>query len=210
MSDSSKRAGALEALARRIQKGGIDAVVIASVTGRTAVTAARALEGTGCRLICVADTPDWEGRPYPTLEPGRHQELLDRGVQLLRDYRSSSAGMPRFDPETGSGLARPRKPGFSGPASLSSAAGDEGRGEVGRPAQRTTRYCSRESVWQRWAVAPGGRSPWCWTRWATRRSSPAPPGTPLRARDPLDPGSALTPAEKGAHDKALAGEAGDG
>ncbi|HOM81877.1 MAG TPA: hypothetical protein PLU39_01100 [Armatimonadota bacterium] len=105
MSDNLKRAGALEALARRVQMGGIDAVVVASVTGRTAVTAARALGGTGCRLICVADTPDWEGFPYPTLDPGHHQELLERGVQLLRDYRSSSAGMPRFDPETGENRA---------------------------------------------------------------------------------------------------------
>lgn len=99
--DAASDTGAVDALVHRVAAGGVDAVVVASVTGRTAVQVARALEGIPHRLICVADTPDWSDLPYPTLGEANHRELLARGAQILRDYRSSSAGMPRFDPETG-------------------------------------------------------------------------------------------------------------
>jgi hypothetical protein len=94
---------ALEAILRRVARGDVQAVVVASLTGATAVRVARALAGRPQRLICVADTPEWTayGHPYPTLDAGHHRELLQRGVAILRDYRSSSAGAPRFDPTTG-------------------------------------------------------------------------------------------------------------
>lgn len=95
---------AVDALARRVGQGDIDAVVVASLTGATAVRVARALEGIPHRLICVADTPDWSDLPYPTLDEANHRELLARGARMLRDYRSTSAGMPRFDPETGADI----------------------------------------------------------------------------------------------------------
>ena len=98
---------AVAAVAERARRGDLDAVVVASLPGSTAVLLARALEEYAGRLVCVADTPDWVafGHPYPTLDERHHRELLARGARILRDYRSTSAGMPRFDPAAGQDAA---------------------------------------------------------------------------------------------------------
>lgn len=95
---------AVEAVVRRLTRGGVRTVVVASPSGRLAVRVARALDGLPHRLVCVADTPEWTayGHPYPALEERYAAELRSRGAHILRDYRSSSAGAPRFDPATGS------------------------------------------------------------------------------------------------------------
>ncbi|MBI3945502.1 MAG: hypothetical protein HY321_06270 [Armatimonadetes bacterium] len=100
---TENRARAVAIVAERARRGDLDAVVVASLSGSTAVRVARAMEGLPCRVICVADTPEWTryGHPYPTLDPGCREELEARGVRILRDYRSTSAGAPRFDRETG-------------------------------------------------------------------------------------------------------------
>ncbi|MDH7568199.1 MAG: hypothetical protein QHJ73_01265 [Armatimonadota bacterium] len=98
---------ALAVLAQRTARGDLAAVVVASVTGATALRVCDALGPGAPRLICVADTPEWTGygHPYPMLPPTRYAQLRARGVEVLRDYRSTSAGMPRFDPQTGRDVA---------------------------------------------------------------------------------------------------------
>lgn len=103
--DASERlSAAVAVLVRRAARGDLDAVVVASLTGRTAMQVARALPSAAPPLICLADTAEWVayGHPYPTLDERLHAELRQRGAVVLRDYRSSSAGTPCFDRVTGS------------------------------------------------------------------------------------------------------------
>lgn len=101
VADGTHLRAAVAAAAGRFARGDLHAVVVASPTGATAVLLARALGEHAGRLICVADTPEWAGQPYPMLEPRHHEELLTRGARVLRDYRSTSVGAPRFDPDAG-------------------------------------------------------------------------------------------------------------
>lgn len=99
---AANREKAVSLVAERLRRGDVEAVVVASLSGHTAVLVAKAVEGLPCRVVCVADTPEWmrDGRPYPTLDLRHQAELEARGVPILRNYRSSSEGAPRFDGNT--------------------------------------------------------------------------------------------------------------
>jgi hypothetical protein len=52
----------ITAVVRRVKEGGIDAVAVASVSGRTAVKIAQTLKGQGfeTRVVCISGPPSWE------------------------------------------------------------------------------------------------------------------------------------------------------
>lgn len=73
--------------AARARRADIGAVVVASVSGSTAALLAQALEGTGTRLVCIADSHHWPGGWKPVLAAANRARLERYGAHLVRDYR---------------------------------------------------------------------------------------------------------------------------
>jgi len=71
----------IEVVAKRLEEGDLDTVIVASTTGYTALKLSDAL-GDRARIISVAETPlirEW-GYEYPCLDPENKAELERRGV----------------------------------------------------------------------------------------------------------------------------------
>ena len=71
----------IEVVAKRMEEGDLDTVIVASTTGYTALRLSDAL-GDRARIVSVAETPlirEW-GYEYPCLDPDNKAELERRGV----------------------------------------------------------------------------------------------------------------------------------
>ena len=71
----------VEVVAKRLEEGDLDTVIVASTTGFTALKLSDVLGG-GARIISVAETAllrEW-GHQYPCLDPDSRAELERRGV----------------------------------------------------------------------------------------------------------------------------------
>lgn len=74
----------VEAVTKAVERGGIRDVVVASTSGATALTLARALRDEA-RIICITDSPyrrEW-GWEYPCMDPKNKEELESLGVIVL-------------------------------------------------------------------------------------------------------------------------------
>jgi hypothetical protein len=74
---------------RRAKEGGIDAVVVASVSGRTAVKIAETLKGQGLetKVVCVSGPPSWERDApqykFPLIADNERKRLETLQVQIV-------------------------------------------------------------------------------------------------------------------------------
>ena len=73
----------IEVVAKRLDEGDLDTVIVASTTGHTALRLSDAL-GDKARMVCVAETAllrEW-GHEYPCMDPQNKAELERRGVAV--------------------------------------------------------------------------------------------------------------------------------
>lgn len=82
----------ISAVRERLREGDIKHVVVASISGETALKLARALEGMGIQVVCVSGPPSWgeiNGRPWPFVQGETRQELEARGVVIVETALST-------------------------------------------------------------------------------------------------------------------------
>jgi hypothetical protein len=78
----------VEAVARRSEESDIEAVVVASISGRTAIKLAQHLRDSKirARVVCVSGPPSWQKYPeyrFPLVAEKERQELRESGVGLV-------------------------------------------------------------------------------------------------------------------------------
>ncbi|MCR4405171.1 MAG: hypothetical protein NUW06_07880 [Candidatus Acetothermia bacterium] len=77
----------IEAVLERVREGDIQAIVVASMSGWTALKAAQRLKTAGIvvKVICVTGPPSWEryGYEMPLLKPKERKELERLGVAIV-------------------------------------------------------------------------------------------------------------------------------
>lgn len=77
----------IEAVVERVQDGDIQAIVVASMSGRTAIKVAKRLRdvGLGMKVICVTGPPSWAkyGYKMPLLKPKEREELERLSVAIV-------------------------------------------------------------------------------------------------------------------------------
>ncbi len=76
--------GVIAAVKERLQEGDIKHVIVASITGETALRLARALSG--IQVVCVSGPPSWGeigGRRWPFVQGEIRKELEARGVKIV-------------------------------------------------------------------------------------------------------------------------------
>jgi hypothetical protein len=77
----------IDAVTERVQEGDIQAIVVASMSGRTAIKVAQRLKAAGLKpkVICVTGPPSWEeyGYEMPLLKAKERRELGELGVQIV-------------------------------------------------------------------------------------------------------------------------------
>jgi hypothetical protein len=74
----------IEAVSRRLEAGGVEKVIIASTSGKTAVEFARSLKGKAA-LVCVSEAPyrrEW-GEQWPCLKQMFRRDLEKLGVAIV-------------------------------------------------------------------------------------------------------------------------------
>ncbi|MFQ6076269.1 MAG: pyruvate kinase alpha/beta domain-containing protein [Candidatus Bathyarchaeia archaeon] len=74
----------VEAVAKRVEAGGIGHVIVASTSGETATRFAKALEGKA-KIFCVSEAPyrrEWN-EEWPCLKPRYREELEKLGVTII-------------------------------------------------------------------------------------------------------------------------------
>jgi hypothetical protein len=82
----------ISAVQERLKEGDIRHVVVASVTGETALKLARALEGSGVQVVRVSGPPTWgemEGRRWPFVQGEIRKELEASGVRIVETALST-------------------------------------------------------------------------------------------------------------------------
>jgi len=78
----------VEVVAERVGEGDVDAVVVASISGRTAIRIAERLRRTGreTRVVCVSGPPSWKKFPeykFPLVAEKDRRALEALGVRLI-------------------------------------------------------------------------------------------------------------------------------
>lgn len=78
----------IEVVVKRCAEGDIKAVIIASISGRTAIKLAESLKkrGLDIKVICVSGPPSWEKYPeykFPLIKEKEQKELKELGVQII-------------------------------------------------------------------------------------------------------------------------------
>lgn len=78
----------IEAVVKRVEEGDIEATVVASISGRTAIQVAGHLEERGLkiRVVCVSGPPSWEKYPeyeFPLIKERERKKLNEMGVQVV-------------------------------------------------------------------------------------------------------------------------------
>lgn len=80
-----------QAVQQRLESGGIAHLVIASVTGRTALRMAQAVSQPGLSVVCVTGPPSWDTYGYDSPRPSKsvHSQLEDLRVTVVNSMISS-------------------------------------------------------------------------------------------------------------------------
>lgn len=78
----------IKAVAKRAEEGDIDAIIVASISGRTAIKLAERLKERGLRInsVCVSGPPSWEKYPeykFPLIREKERKKLNLLGVQII-------------------------------------------------------------------------------------------------------------------------------
>ncbi len=78
----------IKAVVKRVEEGDIEATIIASISGRTAIKVAEHLEKSGLKtkLVCVSGPPSWEKFPeykFPLIRERERRKLKGFGVQII-------------------------------------------------------------------------------------------------------------------------------
>ena len=76
----------VEAIVKRMEAGDLGTVVVASNSGRTAVTIGRALQGKA-RVLCVTEAPSrrqWD-QAWPTLRDDSRRDLRELGMDIVEN-----------------------------------------------------------------------------------------------------------------------------
>jgi len=78
----------IEVVAMRIEETDIEAIVVASISGKTAIQLAECLKGRGLgvKIVCVSGPPSWEKYPeykFPLIGAERRNRLNGLGVQVV-------------------------------------------------------------------------------------------------------------------------------
>lgn len=76
----------------RLQEGDLQHVIVASITGETALKFAQALEGSKAQIVCVSGPPSWGeigGRRWPFVQGEIRKELEARGVKIVETALST-------------------------------------------------------------------------------------------------------------------------
>jgi len=81
----------------RIKEGDVEFVVVASITGETALKVAKSLKGAKASTICVSGCPSWQtfGEQYlrvkkhPFIEESTRKQLIKLGVKIVDTVPSS-------------------------------------------------------------------------------------------------------------------------
>ncbi len=84
--------GVIAAVKERLQEGDIKHVIVASITGETALKLAQALEGFSAQIVCVSGPPSWGeigGRRWPFVQGEIRKELKARGVKIVETALST-------------------------------------------------------------------------------------------------------------------------
>lgn len=82
----------IAAVKERLQEGDLKHVIVASITGETALKLARALEGSKAQVVCVSGPPSWGemgGRRWPFVQGEIRKELEARGVKIVETALST-------------------------------------------------------------------------------------------------------------------------
>jgi hypothetical protein len=85
-------AGVERVVKRRLKSGGLSHLVVASVSGRTALRLARAVGRPGLAVVCVTGPPFWDIYPEyksPRPEPAVRRQLESLGVTVVSHMLSS-------------------------------------------------------------------------------------------------------------------------
>lgn len=84
--------GVITAVKERLQEGDLKHVVVASITGETALKLARALESSGAQIVCVSGPPSWGeigGRRWPFVQGETRKELEAHRVIVVETALST-------------------------------------------------------------------------------------------------------------------------
>lgn len=77
----------IDAILERVREGDIQAIVVASMSGRTAIKVAEGLKAAGLevKVVCVTGPPSWEqyGYEMPLLKPKERAKLKQLGVAIV-------------------------------------------------------------------------------------------------------------------------------
>lgn len=78
----------IDVVIKRIEDGGINAVIVASISGKTAIKIARRLKKKRLKMkiVCVSGPPSWEKYPeyqFPLIKEKERKKLRELGVQII-------------------------------------------------------------------------------------------------------------------------------
>jgi uncharacterized protein len=91
----------LEAVAERLDKGGIEHVVIASDSGRSGMMAVESLKKSGAKIVVVTEQCGSEKEGENTMAPEAEKELLRAGVKIVRGTHALSGIERSINKKTG-------------------------------------------------------------------------------------------------------------
>lgn len=80
----------IKAVVDRAKEGGIEAVIVASISGKTSVKVAEQLKKSGLRLkvVCVSGPPSWKKYPeyrFPLIKEEMRRKINALGIQVIND-----------------------------------------------------------------------------------------------------------------------------
>lgn len=78
----------IEAVVKRALEGDIDAMIVASISGRTAIKVTECLKEKGLKIkvVCISGPPSWEKYPeyeFPLIKEKQQKKLKELGVQII-------------------------------------------------------------------------------------------------------------------------------
>jgi len=85
----------IEAVQNRIKEGDVDFIIVASITGQTALKVAKSLKK-GKTSICVSGCPSWQTfgeidqrvKKHPFIDEGTRKQLIELGVKVVDNIPS--------------------------------------------------------------------------------------------------------------------------
>ncbi|MFQ6117499.1 MAG: pyruvate kinase alpha/beta domain-containing protein [Candidatus Bipolaricaulia bacterium] len=87
----------VDAIGERVREGDIQAIIVASMSGRTAIKVAEQMKAAGleAKVVCVTGPPSWEqyGYEMPLLKPKERARLKQLGVAIMDQVEEPFRGL---------------------------------------------------------------------------------------------------------------------